>query len=123
MFSAYNIPVYIVFDNDPSDDSNAKKRIDALLSFGVKKSDKFISIEDWKVGNNICIMGVDFETTLRKHFDEYTNFEKIAINNSISSKPFIARFVAENLTFNKDEKGWQKIIEMTEKLKDKLENN
>lgn len=119
-FTHYDIPCFVCFDNDAKyDDPNGVKRKDALQAIGIPENelDDNISIEDWNIFNEFCILGVDFETTLRKYFNQYTEIENDVKNELGDSKPIVARETAKKLPFSNDEEGWQKFNEFVDKIK------
>ncbi|WP_448601366.1 ATP-dependent nuclease [Thermoflexus hugenholtzii] len=119
LYKAYGIPCYIVFDNDPRDDPDAKKREDALRTVGIKQTaiDRLVCKEDWIVGEQYTIFGQDFESTMRFSFMAYAELEGQAKQQGVEAKPFIARWVAERLDPNSSDPGWQKVDEMVAKLR------
>lgn len=119
LFTLFEIPTYVVFDNDPGDDREGNKRRDALASVGIEahESEGYIDTEDWLVEPAFCVFGTDFEETLRAHFDGYADGEDEAVNtHGINTKPFKARWVAENLDVEADEPGAERLLELTRAL-------
>jgi putative ATP-dependent endonuclease of OLD family len=99
LFAAFDIPVFLVFDNDAHEDRAATKRLDALASLGIA-ADQAIALAQatgWIVGDEFALFGSDFETVLRAVFEEYSLLEAEARVHGIDAKPFIARWVAERL--------------------------
>lgn len=118
-FTAYGIPVFLIFDNDSSEDKSGAKRKDALKTTGIKDDkslDQILSVEDWQIEECFCIFGKDFEDTMRKYFNDYSNLEERAKDEVGESKPLIARYVAEHLEINND-KGWDKWRELANKIR------
>ncbi len=70
LFTAYGIPCYLIFDNDPTDDGEGTKRRDALKAAGFPTDDvgAVIARDDWCVEAQFCVFGVDFERCLRARF-------------------------------------------------------
>lgn len=117
LFTAYEIPVYVIFDNDAGDDSTGLKRGELLKIFGVSDTDGILNTADLRVEEKYTVFGKDFETTLRSIFksNDYEEIEKeargflgVAQDNKSDCKPLVARYVAERLAtganFTKD--GW-----------------
>ena len=110
LFEAYEIPAYIVFDNDgKADDKIGTKRKDALAAVGITNADKqdeYLNASDWQLDNGFAIFGSNFEEALREGFPEYAALEEKAREGGIESKPFVARYAAENLPFDENKEGW-----------------
>jgi putative ATP-dependent endonuclease of OLD family len=119
LYTAYGIPCYIVFDNDESDDGDRRKRKDALTAVGLDQTviNELVREQGWIVEDRYTIFGIDFESTMRSHFADYSNLEEQAREQGMDSKPFIARWVAERLDPNSPDKGWKKVEEMVLKLR------
>ena len=119
LYAAYGIPSYIVFDNDASDDREAKKRSDALIAIGTDQGaiDGLINKSEWIVSERYTIFGQDFESEMRKRFAQYSQLEEQAKAQGVDTKPFIARYVAEGLDPSCSDPGWQKVDEMIQRLK------
>lgn len=118
-FKIYEIPTYIIFDNDTEDDTRSIKRKDALKSIGVPevRINELITQDSWVIDDSFTLFGKDFETVLRVHFGDYVQLEEEAKSKiGDSSKPLIARYVVEHLT-RKSEIGWSKFDELKEKIK------
>ena len=99
LFAAFGIPVYLIFDNDAHEDQVAFKRLDALAAIGIplNQANVVVQATDWLVEDHFALFGIDFETTLRASFDEYSVLEAEAREQGIDAKPFVARWVAERL--------------------------
>lgn len=104
LFTAYGVPVYVIFDNDAGDDPDAFKRKDILKTLGVP-NERFHGLlggAQWVVEDGFSIFGHNFEETMRSQFGQaYINLETEA-RDSIGlsaerSKPLVARYVAEHL--------------------------
>ncbi|MFW5888082.1 MAG: ATP-dependent nuclease [Bacteriovoracia bacterium] len=117
-FNIFEIPVYICFDNDANDDGEAVKRKDALKTVGINEEDmnSYINQEVWEVCDEFCVFGKDFEVSLRKEFNDYSDLEKEAIQELGDSKPIVARAVSKRLEYRSDESGWKKITQMIGKI-------
>lgn len=99
LFEGYQIPCYVVLDNDPEDDRTTSKRRDALSSLRVstEAQDGLLTSSDWLVESNFALFGADFERTLRDFFPQYSALEEQARGSGIETKPFVARWVAQRL--------------------------
>mgnify|MGYP006286548813 CR=1 FL=1 len=105
LFSTYGIPTYIIFDNDEENDENGNRRTDILLTLGAdhQEIDQLITQSEWIINQKFSIFGVDYESTLRSLVENYVTLEEEARSNiSTNSKPFIARYVANNLELPED---------------------
>ena len=122
LFTAYNIPVYVIFDNDSENDENALKRKDILKTLGDSENqfDSLLNSAEIRVTDRYAIFGKDFETSLRSLFLQYSQFEKEANEMFDSSaKPFITRYVAEKLSNSEcNEPGWERLVELKDKIMD-----
>ena len=117
-FSAYQIPTYVIFDNDDEDDKKATKRTDILKTLGALDDEilPLLASDDWLITDRFSVFGVDFEETVRKHFAKYSELEAEAQDYFGNSKPLIARFVALKLTQNEKDTGWAKFAELKSKI-------
>ena len=119
-FSAYQIPTYVIFDNDAKDDEKGIKRADVLKAIGVEASEMgaLTSTEDWIIEDRFAIFGKDFETTFRSLLPGYSVLEEKAKQDGLQgAKPLIARYVAARFEFGEEE---QAALEKLEDLKDRL---
>jgi putative ATP-dependent endonuclease of the OLD family len=125
LYTAYGIPCYLVFDNDPQDDEAGDKRRDALRSIGLDGAelDPLIETEDWLVQGAYTIFGTDFETSLRANFGSYAELEENAKLAAIESKPFVARWIVERLDPSTSDIGWTKVGEMVEAIRSNAQAN
>lgn len=114
-FNAYQIPTYVIFDNDNRDDQNQDKRKDFLLTLGIAEDDiiEIVGTSDWDVRSNYCVFGMDFEATCRGNFDGYPELEEQARSEIGEAKPLVARYVAIKLTVD-GSTGWSKMRELKE---------
>lgn len=117
-FSAYKIPVYVIFDNDGKDDEKSIKRQDILKTLGVSDKDlpALISTHDWVITDRFSVFGIDFEDTMRKAFSKYSELEISTKEILGDSKPIVARSVATNIEYIADEIGWKNFIQLKSKL-------
>lgn len=123
LFEAYDIPTYIVFDNDGSqDDEDGTRRRDALQAVGIDADDRddFIDEDEWRVEENVSVFGENFEHAMRDFFDDYEDLEADAETAGVSGKPFIARWVAERLNEDPGQAGWTCYNEMAQAIEEKL---
>lgn len=99
LFTAYDIPTYVIFDNDRRDDKKAEKRQDMLATLGVGEDEyaNYLEAEDLVVEDRFAVFGGNYEATLRLSVPEYEALEEGARELLGSSKPLIARRVAELL--------------------------
>lgn len=119
LFSCYEIPTFVCFDNDSKDDKKGNKRAEALNAIGIDdgKIIELLTSEDWNIDENFCVFGTDFETTMRNSFSRYADIEAEEIDKLGSSKPIVAKAVAKRI-FNEDiiaeDSGWEKFNELKE---------
>lgn len=123
LFTAYNIPCYFCFDNDAEDDDKGNKRRDFLktMKFEDIHQGRILQTEEWIVEDKFCFFGKDFEDTFRKSFTKYNEIEGDIKKELGDSKPLVAREVAKKLSidnYDKNDVGWEKLKNMTEKIKD-----
>ncbi|HBR22130.1 MAG TPA: hypothetical protein DD713_06130, partial [Nitrospiraceae bacterium] len=127
LFTAYGIPVYLIFDNDAEDDKKGIKRSELLQTLGITDAAPIIKEADMKIEDKFTVFGKDFETTLRKLFESegYENLEKAARefigiepDNKSDCKPLVARYVAEKLSacVNSKVDGWSSLLTMKLKI-------
>lgn len=109
LFSAYQIPTYVVFDNDANrdEDRGGIKRRDILTALGIHEDEHeaILRTEEWLVRPRFSVFGGNFEDTMRLAFQpEYAALEEEARTEfnlaSAQSKPLVARFVAERLNID-----------------------
>ena len=117
LFTAFDIPTYVIFDNDEDDDRDGTKRIDALTTLGlpIDRAEPLLEVTDWCAFDSFCVIGVDYETSLRNAFDGYKELEERAKERGIDNKPFVDRYAAERLTLDKSS-GWEVLGELTQNL-------
>ena len=100
LFTAYGIPIYVIFDNDTSEDQDQKKRRDLLLALGLDNSgvDNRLGIRTLHVEPQFAIFGDNYEKTMRLLVGRYTELEATCSKNyGPMGKPLVARWVAERL--------------------------
>jgi putative ATP-dependent endonuclease of OLD family len=105
LFTAYDIPCFIIFDNDSKDDGNGARREAALSCLGVAPDAQpaLLASGDPIIGNGYAIMGGDYEQTMRSEYPTYATLEGQA-SGAIgdSSKPLTAQWVAQRLNVGSD---------------------
>lgn len=123
LFSLYQIPTFICFDNDfKDDDAKGFKRKDALKAIGIRDEEleTILSIDKWTLSDKYCVFGADFETTMRASFADYEKFEQL--NKEMlgsSSKNLIARETAKLINLGQESEGltqFKHLISLVEKL-------
>jgi len=123
LFTAYEIPVYVIFDNDAGDDSGGSKRGELLKTLGVTDATEILKEADLRIEEKYTVFGKDFETTLREIFksDSYAEVEKearefigIAPDNKSDCKPLVARHVAACLSASAspEKDGWRNLVKL-----------
>lgn len=107
-FTHFRIPVFICFDNDLNDDKAGTKRVDALKTIGISSDDisSVLKSDDWNINSKFCVFGKDFETTMRKTFQEYEGIEETCREILGDSKPILAREVANLLEYQETNQEW-----------------
>lgn len=104
LFTAYEIPTYVAFDNDEGDDKDGGKRTELLTTLGVDQANipGLLTATGLTVEAGFAVFGKDFETSLREAFGEaYQALESEARElfslPAGSAKPLKARYVAERI--------------------------
>jgi putative ATP-dependent endonuclease of OLD family len=122
LFTLFEIPCFICFDNDIKDDKDGIKRKDALKSIGIhdKEIKKLINSEDWNIGEKFCVFGKDFEETLRNTFSDYKKIEEEVKNELGDSKPLVAREVAREICqkYNLEDGSWDNFKKLKKNIED-----
>lgn len=119
LFTLYEIPTYIIFDNDASDDEKGNRRRDALGALSIENNqiEAAIGSNDWLIEDKYSVFGVDFETTLRQLIPEYESFEAEAKKYIDSkSKPLIARYAARKTDLEEYQSAYDKFDELAEQI-------
>jgi putative ATP-dependent endonuclease of OLD family len=119
LYKCYNIPTFICFDNDKKDDGKNTKRTEALKAIGIDDGeiDGLLNSDDWNINSNFCVFGADFETTMRNSFNRYAEIEAEEIERLGSSKPIVAKAVAERILsedINPEDSGWEQFNALKE---------
>jgi putative ATP-dependent endonuclease of OLD family len=119
LFTFYEIPTFVCFDNDSKNDGNGSKRKDALKTIGIPedKIGELLTIQNWNINDEFCVFGNDFEDTMQESFPAYSEIEEQAKEELGSSKHIVARAIAEKLEYNEDHIGWQNISELNKKVR------
>lgn len=123
LFTAYDIPTYVVLDNDGQEDGDSKKHTELLDTLGVPKENQsvYTSTTEWLVTPAFAVMGKDYETALRAAFaPDYARHEATASEIhgfNKRSKPLLARYVAEQLDISAHPEGAQKLRELADALR------
>ncbi len=126
LFTAFEIPTYVSFDNDVKNDQHANKRTDVLKAISVDDEEIEVAIgqDNWTVSGCYSVFGTNFETVMRASFDGYEAIEQEGREELGESKPLVARFVAEHLAMTDTQIGWQRIVAMVEALRNlSIENS
>jgi putative ATP-dependent endonuclease of OLD family len=123
LFTAYNIPCYVCFDNDAEDDGKGNKRRDFLKTMKLEDADQnnILQTEQWLVNDKFCVFGKDFEDTFRKSFTKYNEIEGDIKKELGDSKPLVAREVGKiicNGNYNENDEGWKYLKDLANKIKD-----
>lgn len=119
LFTLYEIPTYIIFDNDADDDDNESRRKDALGALNVDNNqiEAVIQSDEWLIEDKYSVFGVDFETTLRQLIHEYESFESEAKKYIDSkSKPLIARYAARKTHLERYHSARGKFAELADRI-------
>lgn len=119
LFTALNIPTFICFDNDSSDDRQGLKRKESLKAIGIQDEaiEELLTSQEWNISDNFCVFGQNYEVTMRATFSNYVNIENEVKDELGNSKPIIARAVAKRLLEdNIVEEEWQKFREVAQKI-------
>lgn len=121
LFSSYQIPCYIIFDNDASTDRDGTRRKDALSALSLEQADidAALSEQAWAVTETFCVFGQDFERAMRSHFPTYAQSEVLAKQQGIEAKPFVARSAIRGLVAD-SAPGWDKVRALISAFEAKL---
>jgi putative ATP-dependent endonuclease of OLD family len=121
-FRAYDMPVFVIFDNDGAkDDKDAKGREDILKTIGIGDFARYINETEWKIfkERHLCIFGKNFEGSLAQTFEQtYIDLWDEARNFLANdSKPLIARYIAEKIPEDSS-LHWEKFEELKEAIEE-----
>ena len=118
MFTSYEIPTYVVFDNDSREDADASRRNDLLAALAIPEVDRgpLLSTTNWETGDTCTVFGVNYEKTMRNAFTpNYEILEKEAADrHGLTTKPLVARYVADNLP--QEHVGWKHVEALRTRL-------
>ncbi|MGH3021965.1 MAG: TOPRIM nucleotidyl transferase/hydrolase domain-containing protein, partial [Gaiellaceae bacterium] len=113
LFSAYGIPVYVIFDNDNEVDPEARRRDDLFAALRLDEETKtgLLQAETLVVDPGIAVFGRNFEDTLRGWFlDDYDEQERAGREvyglTGEASKPLLGRYIAEQLVLEEGTGPW-----------------
>lgn len=121
-FTSYDIPTFICFDNDTSDDGNGNKRKDSLKAIGIEDDEieELLTADDWNIGDKFCVFGIDFETTMKNSFSDYDQIENEQKELLGRNKPIVAkstaRIISKNDKKEEDSEAWNKFEELKNKI-------
>ncbi len=119
LFTAYNIPVYVIFDNDSKDDSQAQHRKDLLATLQVPDPsdlEMVLTTDELIIRHSFAVFGQNFEKCAARIFGpDYNKIEADAQAQFGNSKPIVARYIADNLPMNNP--GWERIRKLAERLR------
>lgn len=123
LFSAYNLPVYVLFDNDTSDDEDGGKRRDVLSALGVSRDaqEQLIRSDEWVIDKRFGIFGSSLEEALRsglgEQHDELSRDARQYGLGPTAGKPLVARFIAERIDLDEERQGVQKLRTLIQAIK------
>lgn len=118
LFTAFQIPTFICFDNDSQNDDRGVKRKDALKAIGIPEDqlNTLLSSRDWNLGERFCVFGIDFETTMRNTLPEYDEIESFVRADLGDSKPIVAKEVAARIPLDTKAEGWINLNGLKERI-------
>ena len=119
LFTLFEIPTFVCFDNDSNNDQDGNRRKDALKSIGIPENEinGLLSEDAWNINDKFCVFGQDFEKTMRASFPDYSSLElekQEALGSS--SKHVVAREVAKAISFDENVMGWSNIQKLANAL-------
>lgn len=102
LFGAYEIPTFVIFDNDSNEDGSGRFRRDALTTIGVDavEQDELLGASALVVRPVLAVFGKDFEHTMRDLVPGYVHLEEQGRKVVGANKPLLARWVAERIELN-----------------------
>jgi putative ATP-dependent endonuclease of OLD family len=122
LFTAYEIPTFVCFDNDAGDDGTGARRKDALRAIGIPENqfDNLLGLEDWNISSGFCVFGKDFEQAMRNSFASYGQIETEEAQSLGDSKPIVAKSVAQRIVnaARGNDTGWVKLEGLRDKIND-----
>lgn len=118
MFTAYDIPTYVIFDNDSRNDDDASRRTDLLVALGIPEEGRngALTTTSLLLDTKYAVCGLNYEHTMRTIFaPDYEKLEQEAATaQSLTSKPLVARYVADRLP--DAHTGWDSIRRLKERI-------
>ncbi|OAI40247.1 hypothetical protein AYO38_06155 [bacterium SCGC AG-212-C10] len=118
LFSAYEIPTYVVFDNDAKDDEKTVKRADLLLTLGIGEDEhnKYTGTDSLIVTPSFAVFGGDFERTMGAivgpAYSELETKGRTKFGLTGTAKSLLARFVASSLAITDDTEVYERFTEL-----------
>jgi putative ATP-dependent endonuclease of the OLD family len=116
LFSAYEIPVFVIFDNDSEEDADGYRRDDLFTALELEEdvAQRLLNATGFDIEPSIAVVGTNFEQTLRRLFgDEYEAKEREAVTNyrlgRDASKPLVGRFIAEGIDPEQNSPAWDQM--------------
>jgi putative ATP-dependent endonuclease of the OLD family len=111
-FTAYEIPTYVIFDNDAKDDKDGRRRADVLTALGYPqdKQGAVLQSQEGGVAKRFAVLGINFEEAMRRRFGSaYVELEQEALDvfelSPNQSKPLVARYVARHIELKPESSG------------------
>jgi putative ATP-dependent endonuclease of OLD family len=113
LFTLYEIPTFMCFDND------SKKGRDALKAINLpdEEIEELLTEANWNINEKFCVFGKDFEQNMRSTITNYEEVENEVSDYLGDSKHITAREVAERLEVTKDE-GWENFKALAIKIQE-----
>ncbi len=106
-FQSYEIPTFVVFDNDSPDDSSGVRRADLVRTLKLTDTmDTRLKVSGIDVRAGCAVMVENFEQALRSLFTQYEGLEQRGHDRLGPSKPLAARYAVERLSQDSDLQGW-----------------
>jgi putative ATP-dependent endonuclease of OLD family len=103
-FTAYEIPTYLIFDNDLGSDRDGRARTEIVETVALNDQQRrqAMSANELIVFDSVAVFGGNFESALRELFgDSYAQLEEQARHQSglagDAAKPLVARYIAERI--------------------------
>ncbi|PPD58558.1 ATP-dependent nuclease [Dehalogenimonas etheniformans] len=123
-FTAFGIPTYVIFDNDADDDLEHVKRSDILDTLSVTNLEirtRLLNARTLICGARLAVFGGNFEQCLRTLFGEqYIDMERqgslIYGLSPTRAKPLVARYVAENISYEREDLRWNDLVQLKERI-------
>lgn len=117
-FRAYDIPTFVLLDRDSRDDSSGARKQDLANTLGVELDELTPDVADGIVVMESCaVMVSNFEHALRALFTSYSDLETRGRERLGTSKPLLARYVAERLDPLQEDAGWTVISGLVDAMR------